>query len=100
MALPFLGIGVAAARLYGGRAALGRIGGVALGREIGDALEEQPVTLRVDSSFIREISWFPGDTLVVQMHTGKEWSYSCSRDIFEEFARAPSKGKYFNQNIK
>lgn len=63
--------------------------------------DDAPVYLPVDSSFIRAIQFDPPDTITVHFSdTGKSYSYSGSRDLFDEFAAAESKGAFFNANIR
>lgn len=49
---------------------------------------------------INKITFDQGE-LVVQFNNGKEATYhNVPEDVYEEFVKAPSVGKYYNANIK
>lgn len=63
--------------------------------------EVLPEYLPVDSSFIQAIAFLPPSTIMVTFKdTGKTYNYAGDRDLFDEFAAAPSKGQFFNANIR
>jgi hypothetical protein len=71
-----------------------------LAEGLGEAL---PQYLPVDSSFITAIGFEPPDTIIVFFKAdkgGKSYTYAGSKDLFDEFAAAGSKGQFFNSNIR
>lgn len=53
----------------------------------------------VDSSTIKSIG-FDEDVLIVEFKNGHLYAYSMTAEQFEAFARAESKGAYFNREIR
>lgn len=53
----------------------------------------------VDSSTIKSVGYADG-LLVVEFQNGHLYSYVMPAEDFEAFARAESKGSYFNKNIR
>lgn len=58
-----------------------------------------PKVEKVDSSFIKSISYRDGD-LFVEMPGGTYCYYNVPESVYKEFQAAPSKGKYFHECIK
>ncbi len=55
--------------------------------------------MKVQSSTISEIN-YDGKALAVTFNNGREYVYEgVSKELYEEFAKAESKGKYFHENI-
>lgn len=54
---------------------------------------------KIDSGTIREIG-YENSTCVICFHTGALFAYPMTGSEFAEFARAESKGRYFNQHIR
>jgi hypothetical protein len=55
-----------------------------------------------NSSFIEKASWFnEGNILMLTFATGSVWQYyDVPFEIYSGFIKAPSHGKYFNENIR
>ena len=55
-----------------------------------------------NSSFIEKASWFnEGNILMLTFATGSVWHYyDVPFEIYSGFIKAPSHGKYFNENIR
>jgi hypothetical protein len=55
-----------------------------------------------NSSFIEKASWFnEGNILMLTFATGSVWHYyDVPFEIYSAFTKAPSHGKYFNENIR
>jgi hypothetical protein len=55
-----------------------------------------------NSSFIEKASWFnEGNILMLTFATGSVWHYyDVPFEIYAGFIKAPSHGKYFNENIR
>jgi hypothetical protein len=62
--------------------------------------EGEPIYIPVDSTAIRSIAWSPGNVITVEFNRGGTYYYDGDRDLFDAFAAAPSKGAFFNANIK
>lgn len=55
--------------------------------------------MKVQSSTISEIN-YDNNLLTVTFNNGREYSYEgVSKELYEEFTKAESKGKYFHENI-
>lgn len=56
--------------------------------------------ISVESSNLRSVGYENG-TLYVSFHSGSTYSYDgVPQSVYENLLNAPSKGKYFNTNIK
>ena len=55
--------------------------------------------LDVESSTVKGLAK-EGRRIYVKFHGGKVYSYAGSQAEYEAFVFAPSKGRYFNENIK
>ena len=54
----------------------------------------------VDSSAIRAVG-YDGSTLAVEFHSGRIYDHpNVPYSVFENLLHAPSKGAYYNQNIR
>ena len=71
----------------------------ALGQETAEE-KERPIEFSVSSSAISHIAWKDEVITVTFARDGSTHDYPGSRDLFMDFAQAPSIGKYFNQHIK
>jgi len=63
-----------------------------------DDLEEE--TVPVSSSAIRTIGWRSDGVITVEFNRGGTYSYAGSRELFDAFISAPSKGVFFNENFQ
>jgi len=56
----------------------------------------------VDSSFIRSVSWYEdSEILMIHFASGSAWLYyDVPFEVFAGLMKAPSHGKYFNNNIR
>lgn len=57
-------------------------------------------TVAVSSSAISQIGYRSDDTISVTFRRGGTYLYSGSRDLYEQFKNAPSKGQFFNANFQ
>lgn len=65
-----------------------------------DALKPHLIErFKVDSGTIAAIGYERG-VCVIEFHTGALFAYPMTAEDFEKFARAESKGQYFNQQIR
>lgn len=58
--------------------------------------------IEVESSNIAAVGYEDDtSTLVVRFNSGSEYRYyGVAKEVFDELLNAPSKGRYFNQNIR
>jgi len=68
------------------------------GYEDHDDLEE--ITIPVDSTAIRTIGWRGDGVITVDFVRGGLYSFAGTKDLFDAFAAAPSKGAFFNQHFR
>lgn len=54
---------------------------------------------KVDSSTIKSVG-YDGGVMVVEFQNGHLYRYTVDQALFEAFASAPSKGSFFNQQIR
>lgn len=63
-------------------------------------MANQTENYSVDSEAIASISFDPSGKATVSFHHGAPHTYFISRPELEEWLSAPSKGRYFNDNIR
>lgn len=94
MPLPLFSLAAAALEAEGA-GFLGMIGRLALEED-----ESLPEVVPVASSAISEIGFDGTSVVTVTFHRGGTYAYAGSRDLFEAFKLAPSKGQFFNQYLR
>ena len=81
------------------RVAIGAVAKKILSKAEQDAEAERGLSTFVSSSAIRQISW-KDEQITVVFNRGGTYSYPGSRELYQDFVSAPSKGQYFNQYIR
>lgn len=74
-----------------------RLIGAGIAEATEDDLEDQ--TVSVDSSCINSIGWRSDGVIIVDFKRGGTYSYSGTKELFDAFVAAPSKGAFFNSHF-
>lgn len=68
------------------------------GYEDNEDLEE--IEVPVDSTAISALGWRGDGVITVTFRRGGVYSFAGSKELFDAFVAAPSKGAFFNQNFR
>ena len=71
---------------------------LALGDDVTEDLEE--VTIPVSSTAIRTITWRGDGVIIVEFNQRGTYTFEGTRELFDAFVTAPSKGTFFNQHFQ
>jgi len=62
--------------------------------------ELEDITIPVSSSAIRSIGWRSDGVITVEFLARGTYSYAGTRELFDAFVAAPSKGTFFNEHFQ